>query len=229
MPRKPAVSLSFTCSHCRKTFQRKQYSCKKTTTPFCSMTCYGMWQRGKTQSQQGKKTAAKKYCKELSCNSIHFGRGYCRKHYLSNHYRPLLTNGHTPKKTKPLAQYICLHCNNTFQSEMRSYNRTPKFCSLRCSGRNRRKRYIVKNGYKKILQPNHHRSDNYGYVFEHILVMERHLGRNISSPEVIHHIDHNKLNNDPSNLMIFKNNKDHIAYHATCARRERSKNDHRQA
>lgn len=41
-----------------------------------------------------------------------------------------------------------------------------------------------------------------GYVNEHRIVMELHLGRRLVKGEVIHHIDGNKLNNDISNLVL---------------------------
>ena len=37
---------------------------------------------------------------------------------------------------------------------------------------------------------------------EHRMIMERILGRKLSAEEIVHHIDGNKWNNDPSNLMI---------------------------
>lgn len=37
---------------------------------------------------------------------------------------------------------------------------------------------------------------------EHRVVMSQQLGRELRSDEVVHHIDENGLNNDPSNLMV---------------------------
>lgn len=39
------------------------------------------------------------------------------------------------------------------------------------------------------------------------------LGRDLIDGEVVHHIDENKSNNDPSNLMVFKSQADHVSYH----------------
>lgn len=40
------------------------------------------------------------------------------------------------------------------------------------------------------------------YVFEHRLVMARHLGRPLETHETVHHIDGNRLNNELSNLQL---------------------------
>lgn len=68
----------------------------------------------------------------------------------------------------------------------------------------------LSRGYRQIFQPTHHRSDCNGYVPEHILVMEKHLGRKIISPEQVHHIDGNKLNNKPSNLKVYASMSEHL-------------------
>ena len=56
--------------------------------------------------------------------------------------------------------------------------------------------FIDDKGYRRI------RVDGLGYIREHRHVMEIHLGRKLSSEELVHHIDCDKLNNDLSNLMV---------------------------
>jgi hypothetical protein len=75
------------------------------------------------------------------------------------------------------------------------------------------------NGYRLLRRPNHPRASN-GYVPEHILIMEKRLGRyleyygfNNSKNEVIHHIDGNKLNQKISNLLLTKAG-EHIGFHS---------------
>lgn len=70
-----------------------------------------------------------------------------------------------------------------------------------------------KTGYIYILNPNHPNSDNMGYVLEHRLVMEKHLGRYLTKKEVIHHLDFNRANNKLNNLSLFENKRLHTLYH----------------
>ncbi len=61
---------------------------------------------------------------------------------------------------------------------------------------------VLKNGYPAIWNPKHHRTNNVGYVKEHILIMEKKLGRKISKEEHVHHIDFTRDNNNPKNLWV---------------------------
>lgn len=75
------------------------------------------------------------------------------------------------------------------------------------------KEKITYNGYYAIYYPEHPRAYKNGCVYEHILVAEKILGRYLTEEECVHHIDRNRKNNDPNNLMIFKTNADHMRYH----------------
>ena len=61
---------------------------------------------------------------------------------------------------------------------------------------------VLKNGYPSIWSPKHHRKNNCGYVKEHVLIMEKELGRKIKKTEHIHHIDFTRDNNNPLNLWV---------------------------
>lgn len=65
--------------------------------------------------------------------------------------------------------------------------------------------YIDANGYKMLGKSNNR-------IAEHRLVMEKHLGRKLTSEDIVHHIDGNKLNNDISNLCL-TTRADHIEEH----------------
>jgi len=48
----------------------------------------------------------------------------------------------------------------------------------------------------------------------HRVVAEQKLGRKLKKNEVVHHIDGNRRNNNPDNLMVFSSSADHMRYHA---------------
>lgn len=66
-------------------------------------------------------------------------------------------------------------------------------------------------GYIFIYSPDHPYSVN-NYVREHILVMEKHLGRYLNVNEMIHHIDCDKTNNNIENLFLTQNGKHQNAH-----------------
>lgn len=59
----------------------------------------------------------------------------------------------------------------------------------------------------------HPRANKDGSVYTHVLVAEQKLGRYLKPEEVVHHIDENKMNNNPDNLMVFATKADHTSFH----------------
>lgn len=72
---------------------------------------------------------------------------------------------------------------------------------------------VVIKGYPVIYDPTHPRAKSNGYVKEHIVVMEKLLGRPLKDGEVIHHINEDKTDNRPENLMLFESHSEHMKYH----------------
>ncbi len=52
--------------------------------------------------------------------------------------------------------------------------------------------FIDKRGYRFVYMPNHPNVRKDGYIQEHRLVMEKHLGRFLKPKEVVHHLNHKK-------------------------------------
>lgn len=75
----------------------------------------------------------------------------------------------------------------------------------------------ISKGYRYVYAPDSfgaNKSGSFkGYVLEHRLVMERHLGRPLQSDEEVHHIDYNPLNNSLNNLLLLRSS-EHARLHA---------------
>lgn len=61
---------------------------------------------------------------------------------------------------------------------------------------------IDPRGYVLVRFPDHPRADVRGYVYEHLLVAERTLGRSLRDGERVRHLDNQPGNNRPENLAV---------------------------
>ena len=68
------------------------------------------------------------------------------------------------------------------------------------------------NGYDMIKVPNHPYATKRGYVYEHRLVMEKHLGRYLLPDEKVHHINGKPLDNRVENLVVLSH-RTHLRNH----------------
>ena len=160
---------------------------------------------------------SKTFCSIDGCNNPCVGQGYCRAHYLRwyKYGDPLITK-------KPYR-----HPNKTCKVDGCDLPTIAKgFCgnhyalNRRWGAPKRIKPVIgqyIKDGYRYVLVAARH------YEPEHRIVMERMLGRKLSSDEHVHHIDENTLNNSPSNLQIVSRS-EHCKIH--CQNQKRAARGH---
>ena len=110
------------------------------------------------------------------------------------------------KPTKKLTKvnFCCRACMDSFNSErFHNYNETEN--PMNNKGRTIEQRFAMrdrrKNANDRVGKECHTYNKQLGEV-EHRKIMRMKLGRELTSDEVVHHIDGNPLNNKPSNLMI---------------------------
>lgn len=102
----------------------------------------------------------------------------------------------------------CASCGKLFCPKKHNQ----KYCCHDCSndhikklGLRKKHGFWYENGYRVVYENGHE-------IKEHILVMEKKLGRKLTTDEVVHHIDGNKTNNNPNNLLVM-NRGEHSRLH----------------
>lgn len=122
---------------------------------------------------------------------------------------------------------VCISCGSTFvlsnfqRYRLKKKSSAKSFCSAICyhkykigQGNPKWRGGKTKfDGYIYRYSPNHPHATKKGYVAEHRLVMESIIGRFLLPTESVHHIDGNKENNSPENLMLMKSESEHRKLH----------------
>jgi len=73
-------------------------------------------------------------------------------------------------------------------------------------------------GYLMRYKPGHPHAHSNGYAFDHILIVERVLGKSLPEKAEIHHVNENKIDNSNANLVLCEDN----AYHTLLHQRKRA-------
>lgn len=107
------------------------------------------------------------------------------------------------------AKYTCLR-DGIVKGEFNRF--LPKHCKGKLHPRWRGGRRKRPSGYIQVQCHEHPRATD-GYIFEHILIAERALGKYLPPKAEIHHINEKKSDNRSENLVICQDTAYHILLH----------------
>lgn len=136
-------------------------------------------------------------CSKINCDKKILAKRLCSKHYqqvLAENQKKNLCACGCGKKTK----YKFLHGHHTKLFSPEEQSRRGKMNN----GDTQRKKFDgITTGYRKLRGRHKHR-----------IIAEEILGRSLLPGEIVHHIDHDKTNNDPNNLQIMTQ-AEHVRLH----------------
>lgn len=150
-------------------------------------------------------------CSIEGCGKKHDAKGFCESHYKL--YR-LYGTPVSPNSLKPTICSVegCLNRVHGGGLCSKHYLRSTRHGRLHSVRREYGTGSIHVTGYMTVI------ADSGKRAMEHRAIVENILGKKLPKSAVIHHVDHDRLNNFPTNLVVCPDS----AYHNLIHRRERA-------
>lgn len=197
--------ITHKCEYCGI---EKQYKSPSLVKRFCSYKCSSQWKWEHVREAAQKITLTCPECKKQ------FQIPQSKYKVRMKHPHDIFCSRECWRKNIGAESKECPNCKKTFTPRDRRHN----FCSKKCyqeyakaTGCRKRTGFWMENGYRVIQidgKP----------IKEHRHIAEIKLGRKLKPTEIVHHIDGNKINNDPNNLEIMT-----IAEHSSMHRNKEIK------
>jgi hypothetical protein len=116
-----------------------------------------------------------------------------------------------------MEERICHQCGKSFLTKSSWIRKGGgKYCSVPCHNESQSGsgKSFHDFGYVLVKKPEHPRANLFGFVYEHLLVLEEKLGRPLLPGEEGHHKNRIPNDNRPENLEHFKNKSEHMKHHS---------------
>ncbi len=99
---------------------------------------------------------------------------------------------------------------NAHSEQFRLFGKTHSISPI-IRSRNKNSGRHMANGYVVLAKYNDF--GDAGYIYEHRLIMEQHLGRELLPEEIVHHRNDIRDDNRLENFFLFENNVQHLKWH----------------